>query len=261
MRKLAFALAASALATPALATEYFELQDGRNAAGLALITAPDYLGSDNNEGGFAPLLRLQFGGERYVSLLGGRLQANLVDDKQFAAGPVLNRRAERDDVKEDAVDAMKDIDAATEAGLFGAYKMGLGAGSLTLQARYLTDVSDTHDGSLVEVEANYAQKMAQGCTVGVLAGTTWGDHDYMNTYFGVNAADAVRSGLPVFDADGGSRDVRITPYMLHDIGNSWTLVGLVQLQRLVSDPSDSPVVDDVGSETQISAAAGALYRF
>lgn len=261
MRLLPSALTALMLASSlAMAEDFIDIDAGRSSVGLALVSAPEYLGSEDHAEHVAPLLHLQFSGGRYLTLNGGRLEANLVESDTFSAGPVINRRAKRGDVEESAVDRMRNIDAATEGGLFGAFQTSLGQGSLRVLARYLKDASNTHDGSVAELEARYQQPVAADCQAGLLLGTSWGDHDYMNTYFGVNAEDSARSGLHTFDAASGSRDVRVSPYLSYDVAQDWTLLAAAQYQRLISHPSDSPVVK-AGSADQLSVMAGALYHF
>ena len=98
-------------------------------------------------------------------------------------------------------------------------------------------------------------------TLSVGASLTYGDSDYTETYFGVDAVDAGRSGLRQFDADAGIRDVRVPLMAMFSFSESWHLVGGVIYTRLLGDAADSPVTDDRGSENQFFAGLGLAYAW
>ncbi len=79
----------------------------------------------------------------------------------------------------------------------------------------------------------------------------YGSGDYINTYFGVSAADSARSGLRQFSAGDGLRDVSVTPALILHLGEKWHVGGFVRYQRVLSDAADSPVVDQRGSPNQV----------
>jgi outer membrane protein len=85
--------------------------------------------------------------------------------------------------------------------------------------------------------------------------------DYMETYFGVDAADSARSGLSTFDADSGVKDWSLALGATYDVNDSWSL-GIFGLYKLLlDDASDSPVVDDAGEENQFIGGIFTTYTF
>jgi len=128
-------------AAPVLATEH--------TIGLGVGSAPDYEGSEDNQA--IPLLMLKgkYDSGRSFSLQGTNLKINAVPSKTYNFGPVLNYRMKRDDVDNDQVDAMKDVDAATELGLYGSVDIN----SWILGFEFLGDVSGEHEGLLTQVSA------------------------------------------------------------------------------------------------------------
>jgi outer membrane scaffolding protein for murein synthesis (MipA/OmpV family) len=91
--------------------------------------------------------------------------------------------------------------------------------------------------------------------------TTWADSDYHETYCGVDANDAARSGLDVYDPDDGIKDVGLNVGANWRFAESWDLRGLLQIKQLVGDADDdSPVVDE-GSETQLFSAVLVVLKF
>ena len=87
-------------------------------AGLGAGVAPDYEGSDDSTGVPMFMFQQNYDSGRFVKLMGPNLKVNLLADKQFSLGPVLNYRPKRDDVDNDQVDRMDKVDAAFEAGVF-----------------------------------------------------------------------------------------------------------------------------------------------
>jgi len=81
----------------------------------------------------------------------------------------------------------------------------------------------------------------------------------MDTYFSVSADDAIRSGLPVFAAGSGMRDVRGWVVGMFHLSRNWHLGAGVLYSRLLGDASDSPIVSERGSDNQWIYGVGLLY--
>ena len=235
--------------------------------GAGIGMAPDYEGSDDHEASAAFFGRYTWESGRYVALAGttgagqaGRIKANLVPESMsdmWQAGPVLQFRNERDDVDNDKVDSMRKVDSAVEAGAFLGLQSGPWGGSLT----YATDVSDEHDGSLIELEGSYTVAMNERLHLTFGANLTYADDDYMDTYFGVNAADAAASGLSTYSADSGIKDVGLSLTARYRLDKSWGLLGSLAYDRLLNDAEDSPLVDDEGDKNQFGATLAVTYSF
>jgi outer membrane protein len=246
---LAAFVAFSLFAAPTLAMEH--------KVGLGAGVAPDYEGSDDSQG--IPLLMLKgnYDSGRFFSLLGTNLKVNFVPSKTYSFGPVLNYRMERDDVDNHRVDAMKDIDAAFEAGVFG----GIDINNWLLGAELLADVSDEHDGMLAQVSAGYRWKAATTLTIIPKVFTTYADDDYMGTYFGVNSSNRGNSGLPNFEADSGMKDVGLSLAVDYMPWEQWGITALLSYSALLNDAKDSPIVDNEGDDKQMSFGLMATYRW
>lgn len=268
-RTSSFAFAVSlCMLTPAVA-QAAEVSVGspnvRNSAGLILGVAPDYSGSQDYEFVFAPAALVHWGeSERYVELAATELSVNLINDESWHAGPVLNYRFGRDDVEDDTVDRFRDIDDAVEGGFFVGWTKKNEVDKryqFSITGTFLHDLSDTHDGFLAEVSMRYALPVAKRLTVSMGIGTTFASEDYNQTYYGVSTRDANRSGLPTFNAGSGFRDVQFSPRAVYSFTENWHLSGNVVVSRLLGDASDSPIVDDRGSSTQVFAGLGLSYAW
>lgn len=225
--------------------------------GLGVAFVPDYEGSEDYT--TKPLLQASFNWSNgmYFSLLGNTARANLIPSKAWHFGPLLRYRAERDDVDNDRVDAMEDVDAAVELGVFLSYSLPNWVFSISAAH----DVADAHDGYVVDLGAGYRLQLQKKTMLTVFVQTTYANEDYMDTYFGIDPVDSARSGLPTFSADSEWKDVGVGVLVNHNFESSWGLMGAVKYTKLLGDASDSPIVDDEGDDTQWLAGVLVNYRF
>ncbi len=226
--------------------------------GLGAGAAPDYEGSEDTTGVPLFLFQHNYDSGRFVKLNGPNLKVNLLADKQFSLGPVLNYRFERDDVDNDQVDRMDKIDAALEAGVFA----GVNIDNVLLGVELLADVSDEHDGFLAQVNAGYKWKVMPELTLTPGVFLTYADDDYMDTYFGVNPGNGGnRTTMPNYSADSGLKDVGINLVAHYTPWEKWGIMGLFSYKSLLNDAKDSPIVDDEGDDKQFMFGLMATYRW
>jgi len=235
-----------------------------NYVGLAVANVPDYIGSDDYVGKGAPLFRYQFKDSyRYFSL-GAQAKLNLVDSTRFRAGPVLafNPGRQSGKIEDQVVKKMKSIGPSTEAGLFGEYWMIDSVNARDRANVSMTVLMDTGGGSNGMLMRFGGTLLRQASPkIDIILGVTieYANHDYMQTYFGVNAGNVGTSGLSFFNADSGVDNVGATLGGLYYINKSWLALGLVRYSQLQGDAADSPVVDQRGDDNQWLMGVGAVY--
>ena len=175
----------------------------------------------------------------------------------FQAGLALQFRRERDDVRNDAVDSLRDVDAALEVGAF----LGLTIGRWHTRLLAVPDVADAHDGRVFTLTTEYTLPPIEVFTLTLGISGTYADDDYMETYFSIDTNNAVRSGLPRFEAEAGLKDVGAHLTLRYQESRHWSALAIFKYARLLGDAADSPIVDDVGSENQFFAGLIAIYTF
>jgi len=228
-----------------------------NIVGLGIGFAPDYEGSDDMKA--VPLLqaRFNFANGMNLGLFGNTLRFDMCPDTTWNVGPMLRYRAERDDVDNDKVDRMESVDAAIEAGAFLNYNIA----NWVVLFSAATDVSDAHDGSVFDFGVGYRQPLNTQTMLTLFAKGSYASEDYMETYFGVDRGDAVRSGLQPYEADAELKDVALGGLLQYNIDARWGVLGLLQYTKLLGDAADSPLVDDEGSDNQLIVGVIGNYRF
>ena len=215
-------------------------------AGAGLAMVPDYIGSDDYEVAPLPYLTVAFENHMNVRWVGNRIQANVIPHPIFKAGPVGEYIGERDDVDNNRVDRMDDVDASFMLGAFAGFEYEGFNGRIEVMG----DVADGNDGIMARLALGWGTRLAENMRLNLEGFTTWGDDDFMEAYFGVDAADSIRSGLPTYNADSGIYDVGLNVTYHWNFTGAWSLIGIAGLSQLVGDADDSSPVVDEGSETQ-----------
>lgn len=218
---------------------------------------PDYEGSSDYEMVPVPTGAAKFDNGMFVKLFGLNLRANLIPSNFWRLGPMYNYRAERDDVDNNKVDDLKDVSDAHELGIWG----GIDWQGWFLLFDFLADTGNAHEGWTAKLAGGYNWRISEEFVFTMGASTTYADDDYMQTYFGVDAADSRRSGLDEYDADESIKDVALDLGANWSFAQRWDLRGVLQVKQLVGDADDdSPVVDE-GSETQLFTAVLVVFKF
>ena len=261
-----FVLSLASIAMAAGIDSPFTIDNIPNVVGVGGGMFPDYIGSDDYQGGAAPFFRWTFkGSERYLQLWVTELSFNVLNHPNFALGPVLNYRFGRDDdVDDDVVAEMEEIEDTVEAGMFVSYvwkETSNPRQRFILSGEFLADIGGEYDGWNALASARYWYPIRKPIDLLFGVGANYGSSDYMDTYFGVSTADAARTGLRHFEADSGFRDVNATLAGVFHFSESWHLGVGVKYVGLMSDASDSPIVDDRGSSNQWVYGLGLAYSW
>jgi outer membrane protein len=243
--------------------------DTRTARGMNFTlgagagAAPDYEGSDDYE--LVPLWNLRVANlyhpQTFIQLLGPRLRSNFLPSDHWRLGLAGQFIKERDDVENNQVDELEKVDPSVMLGVIGGYDfLADPQQDLVLEVEARQDVANDN-GFLATVRGVYGSRLTERWRFDASVGSTWASDDYMSSYFGIDAADAARSGLPEYSADEGFKDVSFGGALTYRLFERWSASALANYTFLIDDAKDSPVVDDVGDENQFFAGALVNYRF
>ena len=239
--------------------------------GLGAAMVPDYEGSDDYRLIPAAIIRAKKGGLTVFSR-GTYLYADLLNTGSkvdLDAGPIvgvrLNRRGK---IKDDAVDALGDRKAAIEVGGFGGVTLsGLTNpyDALSFRLDAVKDVGNAHQSWVFTPSVDFGTPLSLTTFVGASLSADFTTDKFASYYFAVDPAGALRSGLPVYDPDGGLKSWQVGLLASHslsgDLRKGFALFGTGSYKRLAGDFADSPLVDDRGSRTQWFGAVGVGYTF
>lgn len=238
---------------------------GYLAAGGAIV--PGYEGSKDYRAVPFAAARLSYD-NYYVEALGPKIRANVVPSMGsgfgIEAGPSVAYRFGRTDVKDARVDALREIDNSLAVGGFAkVVSRGLFQKSdeLAFEVEALTGVGDHKTGTTIGFGPSYSFSPFDRTRLGFKAFATYADDQYNQTYFGIDADNALRSGFSTYDAKAGIKDVSFSTTLTYALTKQWAVTGTVGVKRIMGDAADSPIVKDAGSATQGFFSTGVVFRF
>jgi len=278
MMKSLVAIGAFVAATPAMAQSTdASLPDPNDrsdtftiAGGAAYI--PDYEGSDDYRIIPAAAARGRVSGISfftratylYVDFV-PRGDGNLELDAGPIAGVRLNRTGK---IKDDFVDALPELNKAFEVGGFVGFTYhGLTNpyDALSFRVDVVKDVGNAHESTLVTPTLDFGTPLSRYSYVGASLSAEWAGGGYADYYYSITPADALASGLPVYDADGGFKSWRlgllVNQSVTGDLTGGLSIFGTGGYSHLSGDFKDSPIVDLRGSAGQWLAAVGLAYTW
>jgi MipA family protein len=233
------------------------------AAKLGLGVAPTYEGSDDYEGVPLWVLRADnlYAPDTYVQLRNTTLTSNLLPNTNFRLGPMVQYIPTRDNVSDSVVNRMQHVDASLMVGGLIGYDFKLSDRQmLGVEFQGRQDV-ESGNGYLLTLLGRYRAPLLTALTFNGELSSTYASSDYMESYFGVSAANAARSGLDQFNADSGIKDVTLNLGLDYALFDGFSLGFSAAYSRLLNDAKDSPIVSDRGDENQFFAGLTAGYRF
>jgi MipA family protein len=235
--------------------------------GLGAGVVPDYPGSDDYK--FLPLpnFELSYGGYAFRSSRLG-VEADVVAIPGLDAGPIIRYDGGRSSsVNDSAVALLPEIDGSVELGAFvgaGLPLEILGVESqsiLTARVEFLQGLDGGHEGSTVGASVGLVSPLTESLTLISAVSTTYISENYADSYFDISAAASAASGLAVYDAGSGFRDVGVSVLANYKLNESWSINGLGSYSRIIGDAASSPVVEDRGSANQFFGGLGFSYTF
>ncbi|MBI1393792.1 MAG: hypothetical protein GC152_13725 [Alphaproteobacteria bacterium] len=226
------------------------------SVGVGPQYTPDYFGSDDYEFQPDPQVYVRFRNFLFFDDDGADLA--LFGFSGFAIGPSLRiagRRRERDNP---ALVGLGDIGFTFEAGGFIATTF---LDRISLRAKLRKGVAGGHEGWIADGQGTILLFTTKRFSASFSGNITWVDDNYADTFFSVTPGQAAASGLPVFDADAGFRDVGGSFNGYINIGKRWSVNPYVRYRRIFQDIADTPIIDQFGSRDQFVAGFHLMREF
>jgi outer membrane scaffolding protein for murein synthesis (MipA/OmpV family) len=215
---------------------------------------PGYLGSDHYEGSWSPSWKIVW--RDTLFLVDRQFGWNAYKDDDLAVGPYLRYSGGRSD-NNDGLEGMGDIDRTLMAGAFINYRHG----PLRFKSEVRQDVLDQKQGAVAVFRLGTKVPWNGTPLFTAYVSTTWASSVYMQSFFGVNAAQSARTGLPAYHPGSGIRDVSVSISSGYGLTGNWSVSAQAEYRRLLGDAADSPLVEDTGSANQFVIGAGLNYTF
>lgn len=138
--------------------------------------------------------------------------------------------------------------------------------TLAVRVSYVRDVTGVHDSYVITPSIEYGTPLSRRAYVGIAGSASIVGDRYAETYFAVDAAGALASGLPVFARPrGGVKSYSATllgNYALSgDLLRGTQIFTILSYSRLQGDFARSPITSIAGSPDQLYGAIGIGYTF
>jgi outer membrane protein len=180
-----------------------------------------------------------------------------LDFGDLRAGPVAKFEAARKQYNYSELNGLGDVKAAVELGGFVEYYP-----VDWFRARVeLREGVVGHNGTVADFSADFIVPVIQRLTISAGPRFTWESTQATSPYFGIDAVQAMTSGLPLFNAKGGAHSYGAGTQVSYRINPQWEVHSYVEYERLLGDAAASPLVTLRGSPNQTTFGIGFSYSF
>ena len=263
------ALSILALSVSVPSTVYAQNVDNTSTAsddayfGAAVLTTPEYLGSDDNETLVIPYLEISdFKGFDFfgTSLSYRLLEAGTgqgIGYWSLRVGPSISYQRGRDSDDSPTLAGLEDVDASLPIG--GYIRSTLGPVGFRIDAGQ--DVIGGHDGFTVDTSVGSAYTTDK---FGIQPSATlsWGDSNYNESFFGITQEQSNASSLAAFDIGSGFNSYSFNVIAWYQIHKDYQIGAFASYKEFFDDAEDSPILQaEDGSTNGLFAGVSLTRRF
>jgi MipA family protein len=214
--------------------------------GLGVASVPTYEGSPNRRTLASPELTLSYRSRAWGSVEFGQrgLIWHAVEVGRFRFALVAQFDPGRRDKDtstgnptpgDQRLAGMGKVQASTEAGV------GIGYGPVMVVARQSLSERGAK-GAQVDMTVEMPWSVSDRLGLRFALGATWADRNYMQTYFGVTAAQAQATSFSAYTPKSGCRKVEASVGAEYAMALRWKLAANVAFTHLGDDAAASPLV-------------------
>ncbi|MBN6400193.1 MipA/OmpV family protein [Enterobacter hormaechei] len=232
------------LATPALAAG--QRQGNVLTLGGGVDVAPRYSGSDKSRVTAAQVVDYAMANGFFISTTRGLGYGNRVGNLDYSAA--LSYRAGRKDrdVSSDSIASGSDyLRGMGDVKGSAVVVPGLGyrvTDWLNVQLQAEVPVSERDNGEAVHFGIASPLYTSPENSVTLALTGSWGSSKYVQTNYGVNAAQSAASGFARHDAGSGLYAYSLNLDWTHKLTSRWSLLAAAGVTQLTGEAGDSPIV-------------------
>lgn len=229
-------------------------ENWEGSIGAGVLYAPDYLGSDDYDARLWPSINLTYGDTLSISTRSG-IEWRAIRRGDWTVSPFIGYTFGRDN--EGDISAFEEVEGGATLGLRVALEQGEWKYSLAGS----TPVSGDVDGAEFEASAAWRLPLNERTFFTFTPNVAYADEEWTESMFGVSARDSLRSGVAPYNPDGGYWRLGVNSSLTYALTPEWSATGFVSASYLTGNASDSPIVDDLGSEWQTVTGVSLSYNF
>ncbi len=216
-------------------------------AGAVLLAGREYQGSDESRVRLLPSIDYQWSNGVFAGVING-LGYNASTQPDLAYGVRVTADFGRKERRSAALSGLGDIEARPEFGAFFNYSPRR---SVMLSSSLRYGSGNEREGLLLDLGAGWSTSLSPNLQFSTSVAMTWANASHLEDYFGVDAAQSLRSGYGVYRPGSGLRDVRLGATLRYRLAPAWGLSASVTQSELLSDAKNSPVVREQGTTSAL----------
>lgn len=244
-------------ATPALADAWWS-GDWYVKIGGSAFVAPAYQGDDEYLFSGKPIFSLGKAGDtvRFTSR-NDNPSVSIYDNGAIRTGIVGKLVMPRDKDTSDDLKGLDPIKLGVEAGVFAeVYPTDW----MRIRAEVRRGIR-SHDGIVADVAADAFTDVTDTIRISAGPRVSFATEGYMDTYYGVDAKESVKSGLSKYKADGGVQSAGLGAAINWKATEKVDTSLFAEYSRLMGPAADSSLVQERGDKNQFMIGVSATYRF
>ncbi|EMQ9924541.1 MULTISPECIES: MipA/OmpV family protein [Enterobacter cloacae complex] len=232
------------LATPALAAG--QRQGNVLTLGGGVDVAPRYSGSDKSRVTAAQVVDYAMANGLFISTTRGLGYGNRVGNLDYSAALSYRAGRKERDVSSDSIASGSDY-LRGMGDIKGSAVVVPGLGYritdwLNVQLQAEVPVSERDNGEAVHFGIASPLYTSPENSVTLALTGSWGSSKYMQTYYGVSAAQSAASGFARHDAGSGIYAYSLNLDWTHKLTSRWSLLAAAGVTQLTGEAGDSPIV-------------------
>lgn len=226
--------------------------------GATGMVAPDFEGGKDYLFSALPIVSLgKVGPEARYTSRNDAISFSLYDTGAVRAGVAGKLIFGRDG---DDADALRGLDPVRFGGELGVFAEVYPTDWLRVRGEVRQGIR-SHEGIVADVSADAFYDVTDRVRISAGPRVSFASSDYFDAYYGVNADEAVASGLAQYDPSGGIKSAGIGGAIDWKVTDRVTANVFGEYARLLGSAEDSSLVRERGSVDQFTIGVSATYRF
>jgi outer membrane protein len=226
--------------------------------GGGAIYHPEFPGADEMGIRPWPIVSVRRSGtERRFATPDESFGISLVKSGSLRIGPAINVDTGRDE--DDAIEGLGDVNWSIEGGAFAEAYVG---DNFRLRGEVRKGFGG-HKGLVGDVGADLILgRPTEVFHFSIGPRARFVNSRYNRAFFGIDAEQALATGFPLYDPDGGLYSAGALTFADYQLSRTFGIRGYARYDRLMGDAKDSPLVNSaIGSKDQIEAGVGLTITF
>ena len=222
---------------------------------VGLSAQPTFPGSDETETGFAPFVRYmvkdKYNNRYAIYPLGISGSFDLSDNLNFSLQLEYEAGGDGESADFEGLDEIEDT-------IDGNFLLSYRWGSSYIYASLQPDVLGKGKGLVWFYGGGYDWQINKSFALRTKLGLTGGDNTHMDTEFNITSEESARTGLKVYDPEGGVKNIEFSVQAEYTHNKYWSIFSATQLENYLGEAADSPLSK---SDVTVRTLFGVLFRY